>query len=209
MIVAPKTTQRRVTSLKAFAKWAGWGKVLEEYRSPTALRGEPHPIPEGIPGLERMIAATKRDNQKALIALCGLCGCRVAEALAAKPSHFDIRERTLTIRGKGDKTRIVPVSERAWEVIFPAFTVAFLAGDKEIVGLQDRFARRIITDLGKRAGLRRHISSHDLRATFGTAVYDKTHDLRVTQELLGHSSSTTTELYTLVRSDTMRKAVEL
>lgn len=206
-IVAPKTTSRRLTSLRAFVKWARWGEMLSDYSAPTAARGIPHPLPEGIDGVYRLIDCTHNEKQKALIALCGLCGCRVAEALSIKPSDFDMEHMLLTIRGKGDKTRIVPVSDRAWEVLCRPVTRAFVDGDREIVGLKDRFARRVITTLGEKAGLKRAISSHDLRSTFATEVYNKTKDIRVTQELLGHSSSQTTELYTGVSLENMRAAV--
>lgn len=207
--VAPKTTGRRLTSLKSFARWAGWGEVLVEYSAPTPAKGIPHPLPEGIDGVRRLINAANDEKHKTLIALCGFCGCRVAEALAVRPSDFDMQEMLLTIRGKGDKTRIVPVSTTAWEHLVVPVTRAFVNGDREVVGLKDRFARRVITDLGIRAGLRREISSHDLRATFATATYDKTKDLRATQELMGHASSTQTELYTGVRLSALRGAVEL
>ena len=207
-MIAPKTTSRRLTSLRAFAKWAGWGNLLTEYSAPTPARGMPHPLPEGIEGVKRLIAAARQENQVALIALCGLCGLRVAEALAVKPEDFGTNGMLL-IRGKGDKERHVPVSELAWSYLARPVTRAYVEGGREVVGLKDRFARRVITDLGVRAGLQRHISSHDLRATFATAVYDKTLDLRVTQELLGHSSSQTTELYTGVSVAKMQAAVEL
>jgi site-specific recombinase XerD len=205
--VAPKTTGRRLTSLKAFAKWAGWGDMFTEYSAPVPAKGVPHPLPEGIEGVYRLIDITHNVRQKALIALCGLCGCRVAEALAVKPSDFNLHDMTLTIRGKGDKTRIVPVSPRAWEILQIPVTRAFVDGDIPVIGLKDRFARRVISDLGVKAKLKRHISSHDLRATFATEVWDRTLDLRVVQELLGHASSNTTELYTAVRQDKMREAV--
>jgi site-specific recombinase XerD len=182
--------------------------MLGDYSAPTAARGIPHPLPEGIEGVYRLINCTHNEKQKALVALCGLCGCRVAEALGIKPSDFDLDRMLLTIRGKGDKTRIVPVSDRAWEVLCTPVTRAFVEGNREVVGLKDRFARRVITTLGERAGLKRAISSHDLRSTFGTEVYNRTKDLRVTQELLGHSSSQTTELYTAITLENMRAAVE-
>lgn len=207
--IAPKTTSRRLTSLRAFARWAGWGPMLVDYSAPTPARGMPHPLPEGIEGVKRLIEAARQENQVALVALCGLCGLRVAEALAVRPSDFDHDNKTLSVRGKGDRTRIVPVSETAWHFLVRPVTRAFIEGDRQVVGLKDRFARRVITDLGVRAGLQRHISSHDLRATFATAVYDKTLDLRVTQELLGHASSSTTELYTGITMNKMRGAVEL
>jgi len=66
----------------------------------------------------------------------------------------------------------------------------------------------MITLLGERAGLSRPIASHDLRATFGTAVFNKTGNLRTAQELLGHSSSATTEIYTGVDLKQMRDGVD-
>lgn len=157
----------------------------------------------------RLINVTSNERHQALIALCGLEGCRIAEALAVRPKDFDVNEMELSIRGKGDKTRIVPISTNAWGVLQPPVTRAFIGGGCEVVGLKDRFARRIITDLGKRAGLRRPISSHDLRATFATEVYNRTLDIRLVQELLGHSSSQTTELYTGIDRAKMKQAVEL
>lgn len=204
---APKTTCRRLTSLRAFAKWAGWGNVLGEYSPPTPSRGTPHPLPEGIDGVERLLEVCTNDKQRALVALCGYCGLRVAEALAVRPAHFNLTEMTLTVRGKGDRTRVVPVSAKAWEVLARPY-IKHYESRTPLVGLKDRFARRTITDLGLRAGLTRHISSHDLRSTFGTEVYDKTLDLRATQELLGHQSVETTQLYTAVSMDKMRAAVD-
>lgn len=157
----------------------------------------------------RLIDVAHQENHKALIALCGLCGCRVAEALSIRPSDFDLEQMLLHIRGKGDKGRHVPVSNRAWDVMALSVTRAFVSENAQVVGLRDRFARQIISDLGERAGLRRHISSHDLRSTFATEIYNRTLDLRLVQELLGHSSSTTTELYTGISQDKMRAAVEL
>jgi site-specific recombinase XerD len=159
-------------------------------------------------GVRKLIALAPTDNQKALVALCGMCGCRVGEALDIVPASFDTVHMTVCIRGKGDKTRIVPVSTEAWAIIEKQIVRAFMNGTT-VVNLRDRHARKVITSLGVKAKLRRPISSHDLRATFGTEVYNKTLDIRVVQELLGHSSSAQTELYIGVTEKAMRKAVEL
>lgn len=208
--VAPKTTGRRLTSLRQFAKWAGWDATFDDYKPPVPLRGQPHPLPEGIEGVKRMIAYTHSERHAALVALCGLCGLRVAEALAVKPSDFNLNEMMLTVRGKGDKSRRVPVSEAAWEVLqFPVIRAFTSGGDKTIVGLRDRYARAVITRIATEAGLMRRVSSHDLRATFATAVYNKTLDQRLVQELLGHASGETTEIYIGVSSKAMHEGVEL
>lgn len=208
-MIAAKTTQRRLTSVKAYAAWAGWDVHLDEYNAPTPLRGTPHPIPEGIEGVKRMIQVAPTEKQRALVALCGLCGLRVAEALCVKPSHFDLQELTLHVYGKGSKERIVPVSGLAWSVLQQPVTRAWVAGDVPVIPLKDRAARQTITSLGLRAGLRRHVASHDLRATFATAVYDKTHDQRLVQELLGHANGNTTEVYIARSNSQLREGVEL
>ncbi len=205
--VSPKTTARRLTSLRGFAKWAGWGEVLHEYIAPTPGKTIPHPIPEGPAGLRRMIAQAKNYEQEAIIALGGFAGCRIAESLSISPSSFDVHDQTLTIRGKGDKTRTVPLSDEAWDILQPAYILAHSKSDLRLVSYKDRFARQIVTNLGIRAHLVRKVASHDLRATFATAVLDRTGNIRVAQELLGHASSTTTEVYTGVNMAAMRDAV--
>ncbi len=206
--VSPKTTNRRLTSLRALARWAGWGDPFAEYSPPTPAKGQPHPLPEGIAGVHRMIEATTNQKQKTLVALCGLMGLRIGEALSIRASDFNLEEMTLSVRGKGDKTRIVPVSEEAWEIMAMSVINSFTSEDAPIVGLKDRFARGVVTNLGTKAGLQRRVSSHDLRATFATAVYDKCLDQRVAQELLGHAQGSTTELYIGRTAKQMRDAVE-
>ena len=206
--LSPKTTNRRLTSLRMFCVWAGWGDLFSDFSAPTPAKGQPHPLPEGIDGVHKLIDVATNEKQRALVALCGLMGLRIAEALAIKASNFDLQTMMLSVRGKGDKTRLVPVSEVAWEVLALPVAHSFVNGNAPVVGLKDRFARRIVTELGVRAGLERHISSHDLRATFATAVYNKSLDQRVVQELLGHSSGSTTEVYIGRSANQMRAAVE-
>ncbi len=203
-----KTTGRRLTSLRSFARWAGWGPILDDYDAPTPAKSVPHPLPEGMNGVRRLVAVASNDGQRCLIVLCGMVGCRIAEALEVRAEHFNLQSMTLTIRGKGDKQRIVPVSSQAWQVLQVPVIQAF-AEQRRLVNLHDRHARKIVTSLGVRAGLQRSISSHDLRATFGTHVYDKTKDIRLVQELLGHANSSTTELYVGVTQTALREAVEL
>lgn len=202
----PKTTGRRLTSLRTFARWAGLTDALSDYTAPTPARSVPHPLPEGIDGVLRMIGAAKNQQQVALVALCGLVGLRVAEALAVQPGDIDYHEMTLSVRGKGDKTRIVPVSDKAWLHLAPAVGSAVMNGRPTVVGYQDRFARECLTAMAARAGLKRAVSSHDLRATFATAAYNACSDPLVVRDLLGHSSVETTQVYIGVGMASMRAA---
>lgn len=203
---APKTTGRRLTSLRGFAKWATWETDLTEYKAPTPSKTIPHPIPEGLQGLERLLQVARTPEQKALIGACGFIGLRIGEALAFRTSWLSTFDMTLRVRGKGDKERVVPVSPRAWEAVSLAFIDA-MQGDGYLVHYEDRSARKVITSLGSKAGLHRKISSHDLRATYATIMLDNGANIRVVQELLGHSSVATTEIYTGVGTAALKQAV--
>lgn len=207
--LSPKTINRRLTSLRGFARWMGIRDPLHEYIAPQSGRPIAHPLPEGIEGVYRMLECCKNNEQEALVALCGLVGCRIGESLSTTTDWYDLDSRVVTIRGKGDKVRIVPLSERAWEHTMAAYVLGATRSDHHLVTYKDRFARQVIKNLGKRAGLRREVSSHDLRATFATEALDRSgNNIRVVQELLGHASVTTTEVYTGVRLKQMKDAVE-
>ena len=209
--MSPKTSRRRLTSLRAFVKWAGWEEDMYDlfsYKSPEDVAPQPHPLPEGIDGVHKLIEDARKPHHKALVAQCGLVGMRVSEALAADASWYDFNQMQVRILGKGNKTRFVPISDAAFEAITPAFLMAYASGGK-LVTISDRSARMYITRAGDRLGFKRSISSHDLRATFATAVYDKTKDMNVVRQLLGHSSVETTQVYVGTEKSALRGAVEL
>lgn len=209
MTLAPSTTGRRLTSIKVWARWAGDSSILADYVAPEPARGMAHPIREGKDGLMRMIAQARNAEQSAIISLTGLAGCRIGEARAARPSWFNVHDMTVTIRGKGDKTRVVPLSTDAWATVSEALIEAKMRGENSLlINYSDRPARKVVTALGQKAGLSRAVSSHDMRHTFGSLVFDKTRNIRVTQELLGHGNSSTTEIYTGVTEAAMREAVQ-
>lgn len=209
---APKTTSRRLAAIKAFTRWAGIETPdLDDYKLPTAARPQPHPLPEGIPGVIAMIDTTSSERRRALIALCGLVGLRVGEALAVRPADLNMGTMVLTVRGKGDKRRVVPVDTAAYVYLHRLIVDRYAAGAQHepLIGYHDRFAREVIAAAGRNARLSRPVSSHDLRATFLTAAFNKTKNLRIVQELAGHASSATTEVYTEVTMDSMRNAAKV
>jgi site-specific recombinase XerD len=77
-----------------------------------------------------------------------------------------------------------------------------------LIPLEDRNARALITGIARRSGIITTVSSHDLRATFATTVYDKTKNIRLVQSLLGHASVNTTMAYLGIDNDQARAAVE-
>lgn len=204
--VAPKTTLRRLSSLRAFAKLMGNQTFLVEYRGPKPAKAVPHPLPEGIAGIRRMISYAATAETKAMMALLGLQGLRITEARSILPEHVNLDKMELTVRGKGDKTRVIPLSQEAWTHMQDAFFKA-IKNKTPLVAINDSTARAHVQRIAKRAGITGKVTSHDGRATFATQAADNGMGIRVIQELLGHSSITSTEVYVGVTMDKMREAV--
>lgn len=205
--VAPRTTQRRLATVRAFSKAILGTRILEDYSAPTPARAVPHPVAEGIAGVEEMCAKAKGISIPALIAMQGMLGMRVSEARSITSEHIDVRHMRVTVRGKGDKVRVLPISEAAWKYIAPAYEYSEANGGP-LVQLSDRGARAAITALSRRLGFENDVKSHDLRATVGTELMNRTGNIRVVQEVLGHSSITTTQVYTAVTVDQMREGLD-
>lgn len=206
--VAAKTLARRITSMRALGRAYGVA-ILTDYSAPTPSQGVPHPLPGGEADLIRMMGAAKNDDERCLLAFTGLCGLRIGEALSIRVEDIDQHRMLLRVRGKGDKTRIVPISKLAWSYMVVCATKAWLDKQPTLLNWSDRYARVLITMIGRRAAITTAVASHDLRATFATVAYKYSgKDLRVVQELLGHARPEQTALYVGVTLDGMRKAAE-
>ena len=207
---APKTTCRRLTTLRSYGQWIGFPAFLANYKPPTPSKSQPHPIPEGIPGVEAMIARTRNPLHKALLAMNGLMGLRIDECINITCDCFNLSEMTLKVRGKGDKTRVIPISDKAWGFIKARYAQCDASSLAiPLVPYSNRGARKAITRHGRNADLSRPVASHDLRATALTASYDKSKDLRAVQELAGHADPKTTMIYTRVGLEAMREAANI
>lgn len=142
--------------------------------------------------------ATTDPRYRALVGLCGFCGCRVHEAIAVWP--HDIEDfGILHIEGKGAKERRVPIPRQAMVLISGAYLVAQAEG-RTLVSLGDSAAREAITRLGAHARIPRPVASHDLRATFATMAWNRmvdagSPDPLTLQRLLGHAKFDTTAGY--------------
>jgi integrase len=183
---------------------------LVDYRMPPVTQQGPHPLPGGIEDVYKMIeAAEGRRDRVLLVALCGLGGLRISEALAVKPSDFNFKQRILTVKGKGEKVRYVTVTNELIHAIGSVAADLFAdAPDQRMIKYAISYASEAITNLGKAAKIGRDVASHDLRMTYATHLYKRTHDIRLVQAQLGHSSILTTQLYVGLDSNDTRSAVQ-
>ncbi|TDP90484.1 integrase/recombinase XerD [Labedaea rhizosphaerae] len=156
-------------------------------------------------------------RDRALLELLYSTGARISEAVGLDLDDIDAHERTVLLDGKGGKQRRVPIGVPALEALdaylVRARPVLAAAGrGTPAVWLNQRGGRlsrqsawQVLKTAAERAGLRASVSPHTLRHSFATHLLEGGADVRVVQELLGHASVTTTQIYTLVTVSTLRE----
>ena len=176
--------------------------------------------PEEIDLMENSFDMSKPESQrnKAIIETLFSCGLRVSELVNLKWSDIDAEEEFIRVRGKGSKERLVPISRRALEEInkwnLDRNTLKIKPGEQDFVFLNRRGAhltRTMILIMIKRAatdaGIKKTVSPHTLRHSFATALLKGGADLRAIQEMLGHESIGTTEIYTHLETSDLRREI--
>ena len=157
-------------------------------------------------------------RDRALLELLYATGARISEAVGLAVDDLDLAERTVLLSGKGGKQRRVPLGlatrprrsrptwcghARAWPRPGAARRALFLNARGGPLSRQSAWV--VLRTAAERAGLAAAISPHTLRHSFATHLMEGGADVRVVQELLGHASVTTTQIYTLVTVDTLRE----
>jgi integrase/recombinase XerD len=148
------------------------------------------------------------------------CGLRVSELVNLKLSNIYLDEQMLQIFGKGSKERWVPINPRALEMLSTYIhtvrsQISPKLHEEKYVFLNRRgshlsrnyvfmFLKQAVLD----AGIDKHVSPHSLRHSFATELVENGADLRAVQEMLGHESISTTEIYTHLTRDTLRNTIE-
>lgn len=208
------TLARKIEALRSFyffqaAERRVPASPAAELRSPRRPARLPRFLTEAE--VERLLAAAAGDSYeslrvRAMLELLYATGMRVSELLALKAGYLNLQDGWVRVLGKGAKERLIPVHERALALLkgflllrqkrFPQ------AGESEVfLGRGGRPLSRVqfwrdLRALAKRAGLEGRVHPHVLRHTFATHLLQGGADLRSVQEMLGHSSLATTQIYT-------------
>lgn len=213
-----------IRSLYAFlSKDQGIENVAEDVNPPKIPKRLPKALT--ISDIESMIAANGEDiagvRNRALIETLYATGARVSEIVQLNIGDISRPEGdtvTVKVRGKGGKERLVPVGKFAQHALDQYLTrsrptmlknareEALFLNEKRGTRLTRQSAWQIVMKAATKAGIERDISPHALRHSFATHLLDGGADIRVVQELLGHSSVTTTQIYTLVTIDKLRES---
>lgn len=155
-------------------------------------------------------------QDKAMIELLYSCGLRIEELMNLNINNIDFIYNTIIIKGKGNKERIVPVGNKCLNAVMeylnqrrasklPYDMQSPLFLNKHLNRLDQRTARRILHKHLIKAGLTKKVSPHTLRHTFATHILDRGCDLRSVQEMLGHKNLSTTQIYTHVTIESLKK----
>ncbi len=224
--ISPRSLGRILSGVRAFYKFL----LVDGYIAddPTELLEWPK-IGEHLPDvlsvkevdmLEDAIDLTKWEGQRnrAIIEVLFSCGLRVSELVNMQISNLYKKEKFIRITGKGDKERLVPISDSALKELDYWFVdrnhMKIKPGEEDYVFLNRRGARltramifTIVKRLAADAGIRKTISPHTLRHSFATSLLEGGANLRAIQEMLGHESIGTTQIYTHIDMHTLREEI--
>jgi integrase/recombinase XerD len=224
--LSPASAARAVVAVRGLHRFAARegavpSDVAAGVRPPVPPRRLPHALP--VDDVVAMLEAAGFDGtpkalrDRALLEFLYGTGARVSEVLALDVDDLDRQAAAVLLHGKGGKDRLVPVGRYALDAV-EAYLVR---GRPALIGtgrgraalflnlrggrLSRQSAWTILKEVADRAGVRAKVGPHTLRHSFATHLLDGGADVRVVQELLGHASVTTTQIYTLVTVDRLRE----
>jgi len=225
--ISARSQARIISGIKAFYKYL----ILEDLiiADPTDLLETPR-IPEKLPivlsieEIDELIMAidlstNEGHRNKAILETLYSCGLRVSELVGLRLSDCRFKENYIIVTGKGEKQRIVPIGEKAIKDI--NYYIEYYRNhmkinpDYENILFLNRRGKQltrvmiftIIKDLAKKIELKKNISPHTFRHSFATHLLDGGADLRAIQEMLGHESIVTTEIYTHLDKEYLRDTI--
>lgn len=200
---------RKISALKSFFKWACANQYIKN--NPISFI-EQAKLPKHLPkvlSINDIINISKLDlltTEKVIIELLYSCGLRVSELCNLKINNINLKAQHIICIGKGSKERLIPFGDYAKKILISYLEYRenikinpdtdtkklLITADGRNLNRQDIY--RLIHSIGKT--IHKEISPHTLRHTFATHLLDNGADLRIVQELLGHSDVSTTQLYT-------------
>ena len=226
--ISPRTQARTISGIKSFYKYLLIeGKLSSD---PTALLESPkigRKLPdilsmEEIDNLIDAVDLSKAEGQrnKAMLETLYSCGLRVSELVGLKITNLFFEQGFIKVEGKAGKERLVPVSGRAVDEVGKYMNEyrkkLNVAKDSENILFLNRRGRKlsrvmiftIIKNLAEKIGLGKSISPHTFRHSFATHLINGGADLRAVQEMLGHESILTTEIYTHLDRDYLKSTIQ-
>lgn len=227
--ISSSSQARILSGIKSFYRYLIQEKVCED--DPTLLVSFPsigRHIPEVLSYEEivKMLDSIDLSQQfghrnKAIIEVMYGCGLRVSEVISLNISDIYMKDEFVRIIGKGEKERLVPIGKRTLNELMLYVKGARLHQeikakytDKVFISARGTSLTRqsvflLVKSLAEKAGIKKTISPHTLRHSFATHLLEGGADLRAVQQMLGHSSISTTEIYTHVSDEYLREVITM
>lgn len=212
--------RRKISTFKSFYKFLYKNEIIDKKDYPLMKIAYPKQekrLPKFIyynDLLEIIEEASKNKDgirDKLIIEMLYATGMRVSELVNVKLNDIDFNNRRIIVCGKGNKERIVYYGEYAQNVLKEYLDTHQISDEKYIFvnskgeRLTDRGVRYIIDNIMKKLSVKTHVTPHVLRHTFATDMLNNGCDIKIVQELLGHSTLKTTEVYTHVTNDRLKE----
>jgi len=214
----PTSISRKIASLRGFYKWLSANERITSNPIDTI---EMPKLPQRLPKIltvndvKQMLAENLNPLERVELELLYGSGLRVSELVDLKTNSFDLSQKYLIARGKGSKERIVPFNKISAKAIEDYLKIRdfvmkkfHIDTKKFLINNEGRFVTRqdiykFIHKLGEK--FHKNISPHTMRHSFATHLLENGADLRVVQELLGHSDVSTTQLYTHISKKRLKE----
>jgi integrase/recombinase XerD len=226
--ISPRTQARTISGIKSFYKYLMVEGIVTT--DPTALLESPkigRKLPDvlSIEEIDNLIDGVDLDKSegqrnKAMLETLYSCGLRVSELVSLKITNLYFDQGFIRVEGKGNKERLVPVSSKAIDEVERYMSEyrkkLNVSKDSENILFLNRRGKKlsrvmvftIIKGLAKKTGLQKSISPHTFRHSFATHLINGGADLRAVQEMLGHESILTTEIYTHIDRDYLKSTIQ-
>lgn len=199
-----------VSALKLFFGEVGESKIeIDKIRRPRPEHRLPNVLSKEE--VKRIVTAPQNMKHRAMLSLIYACGLRRSELIALKPSSIDSKRNLLIVRqAKGNRDRIIPLSDKTIGMLRDYYRmyrprVWLFEGQPAGEQYSEASLQKVLKQAVLRAGVRRPVTLHWLRHSYATHLLESGTDLRYIQELLGHKSSKTTEIYTHVSVQSIQK----
>jgi len=190
-----------INALKRYYEYVH-DREFEDFDLPRPKKRQRLPNVISREDIQKMLDITRNQKHKTILSILYGCGLRRNEIIELKLQDIDLNAKTITVHGKGDKYRIVPIGKKLEQQIIK-FIKSYLP--KQYLfngqnGLQYTGSSigKLVKEKGRMSGIKKTVTPHALRHSFATHLLEAGVDLRIIQKLLGHSSSKTTEIYTHV-----------
>ena len=204
----PASVNLTLSSLRFFYENILKKKIFTDIKPPKLEKKLPTVLTKDE--MKRMLESCKNKKHKLLIEFLYAAGLRVSECVKLKVNDLDLKEKMgKVISGKGKKDRNIILSEKLIKNLEEYLETRKKDSEYIFTGtnshLSIRMAQRIVSNTAKKAGINKKVFAHALRSSFATHLLEAGTDIRMIQILLGHTSISTTERYTRVSTEQLKK----